>query len=178
MEPDRRSIRLPFHDYTTAAVYFVTMCAFQRLPLFGDVVGDAVRLSPAGRIVQEEWERTAEVRQGVAVDSFVVMPNHVHGILWLGWDVPERLRGKGGGDQPDGRQGFAPGSLGSIVAHFKAGATRRVAALQGDLAGPLWQRNYYERLIGSREELQAIRGYILLNPTRWQNDPENIKRTA
>lgn len=81
----RRSIRLKGYDYTQAGAYFVTICTHERECLFGEVINGQVRLSRWGEIVYEEWFRTAELRPYVRLypDEFVVMPNHVHGIIWI-----------------------------------------------------------------------------------------------
>ncbi len=88
----RRSIRLPGYDYSRAGAYFVTICTRGRECLFGDVVDDRMCLTDAGRIVQETWERLPEHYPHVELDSFVVMPNHVHGIIVI--------RGVGAGFKP------------------------------------------------------------------------------
>ena len=100
----RRSIRLRGWDYTSAAAYFVTVVTHERQALFGDVVDGQVLLSEAGRIAAEEWARTAEVRANVELDEFVVMPNHVHGIIWIVDEGREGAPWRGTG----ARHGFAP----------------------------------------------------------------------
>jgi putative transposase len=83
----RRSIRLRGYDYSQAGAYFLTICTFQRTCLFGENSDGTVKLSDIGKIAEEEWIKTAEVRKYVELDAFVVMPNHVHGILVIG-DAP------------------------------------------------------------------------------------------
>jgi REP element-mobilizing transposase RayT len=78
---DRRSMRLPAYDYRWAGAYFVTICTHEKRLLFGEVTRERMRLSPCGRVAADEWHRTAELRESVALDAFVVMPNHVHGIV-------------------------------------------------------------------------------------------------
>ena len=83
----RRSIRLKGYDYSSAGAYFVTICTQNRECLFGQVVGDEIRISGMGVIVQAEWIRTSEIRNNVLIDEFIIMPNHLHGILFLReWD--------------------------------------------------------------------------------------------
>jgi hypothetical protein len=77
----RRSIRLPGYDYAQAGAYFVALCTHGKECIFGEIVDDMVRLNKYGEIVREEWLRTAEVRSNVTLDEFVIMPNHVHGII-------------------------------------------------------------------------------------------------
>ncbi len=81
----RRSLRLQGYDYAQAGAYFVTLCTRGRECLFGEIVGGEMRLNDAGRVVSGEWFKTAQIRENVLLnaDELVVMPNHVHGILWI-----------------------------------------------------------------------------------------------
>jgi len=81
----RRSIRLKGYDYTQAGAYFITMCAYQRMHVFGEIVNGEMILNDTGKIAQDEWFKTAKLRQYVELyeDEFVVMPNHAHGIIWI-----------------------------------------------------------------------------------------------
>ncbi len=174
----RRSIRLHGWDYASHGAYFVTLVTYRRDVLFGDVIDGAVALSVYGRIAAEEWMRTAEVRSNVEIDAFVVMPNHVHGVVWItGPDVAgrpddgarHRLAPSGGG----GGAGVAAGSLGAIVGGYKSVVARRINGLRGTPGEPVWQRNYYERIVRNERELVAIRRYIEENPANWAADGEN-----
>jgi putative transposase len=167
--PSRRSIRLTGYDYRAPAGYFVTICAAQHRPLFGSVVEGAVQLSRFGEIVREEWLRTARLRPGVLVaeEEFVVMPNHLHGIVWL---TAEPLGAEGGTQPGRQRPRLAAGSLGAIVGTFKAVTARRINRERGTPGAAVWQRNYWERIIRSERELERIRRYIHENPLRWDAD--------
>jgi hypothetical protein len=79
----RRSIRLPGYDYTQPGAYFVTVCTQDRACLFGEVVGGEMRLTGAGRMVYDVWNDLPKHYPGVAIDAFIVMPNHIHGITIL-----------------------------------------------------------------------------------------------
>jgi putative transposase len=192
----RRSIRLKGYDYSLAGAYFVTACSWQREPLFGSIENGMVRLSPIGKILQEEWFKSGEIRQEICLfdDQFVIMPNHIHGIVWiveiLGADgvCPEddgvRQKndpvGTGGacpelGDRRSPRHLTLPKkSLGSFMAGFKSAATRR-AREECNQTG-IWQRNHYEHIIRNEAELDRIQHYILANPANWSDDQENPAR--
>ena len=86
--PNRRSIRLPEYDYRSPGVYFVTTCTADRRCLFGTVENGRMQLNDSGRIVAEEWQRTETVRDRVVLDTFVVMPNHTHGVIIIA-DPPD-----------------------------------------------------------------------------------------
>jgi REP element-mobilizing transposase RayT len=173
----RRSIRLPEYDYASGA-YFVTICTARRACLFGDVMDGRVRLSPSGRIVAEEWERSASVRPTIGIGAFVVMPNHLHGIVTIRDGEPSvgahsnapqegALLRAPTVAEPTRR---APRTLGSFVGAFKGAATRRINALRDTPGEPVWQRNYYEHVIRDEEDYVRICAYIEDNPRRWAED--------
>ena len=164
----RRSIRLPGHDYRSPGAYFVTACTH----------GGACILesSEFQAVVGETWKEIPLHFPHTRPDEFVVMPNHVHGIVWIldtesavGAQHAAPLRG----DIPTVR----PGSLGAIVRSFKSAAAKRINQIRGTLGAPVWQRNYYERVVRSEDELDRIREYVGLNPLKWQFDRENPYRT-
>jgi putative transposase len=186
----RRSIRLKGYDYTQPGAYFVTFCAHRRDEIFGEVVNGEIKLSALGKIVHEEWVRSAEMRKEIQLfeDEFVVMPNHGHGIVWIvdtaGADAVRPNMEKGAhrasqpaasqpavSQRPDAALWRAPRSLGSFIAGFKASVTSR-ARNELDMTG-IWQRNYYEHIIRNDRELNNIRWYILNNPRNWQLDRDN-----
>ena len=168
----RRSVRLQDPDYTEPGAYFVTLCTRDRRCAFGEVTLDGVRLTPVGEIVTEEWSKSAEVRAEVELDAFVVMPNHLHGIVVISDTSPRDHRSpRAHGRAPLQR---AARSLGALVAGFKAATTSHVNRLAGTPGVPVWQRNYYEHIIRSDKELERVRQYIAENPGRWAQDPENL----
>jgi putative transposase len=163
----RRSIRLQDYDYTHAGAYVVTICTWRRVCLFGSILEGKMLLSPSGVVVREEWLRAAKIRRGVRLDSFVIMPNHLHGIIVLsGSDFIH-------GSITKARRSFrSPGSLGSIVAAFKQAVTIRLQRFGVSPEQKVWQRNYFERVIRNEAELFRFRRYIAENPQRWAGRPE------
>lgn len=175
----RRSIRAAAYDYTQPGAYFVTICTHHREALFGQVTDGEMRLSSFGLIVQEEWLRTAELRSNVALDAFVIMPNHVHGILMI--LAPDGDRGRAA--EPvaptiDRQQLLKKSSLGSIVGQFKTAAARRINRERGVSGVSVWQRNYYEHIIRSDRSLERIRDYIDGNPGMWAEDRYFVEATV
>ena len=166
VDPNRRSIRLRGYDYARTGGYFVTVCIHERQHLLGRVVEGAVELNDLGRIVEEEWRRSAQVRQGVTLDVFVIMPNHLHGIVIL--DEIQRAT------VAHSSRAFGKpisGSLSTIIGQFKASATSRVNAIRGSQGARLWQRNFFETIIRNERALREIREYIAQNPANWDIDP-------
>jgi putative transposase len=173
----RRSIRLKGYDYTQSGAYYITIVTYQRQHLFGEVVNDEMRLNELGQIAHDEWFKTAVLRPYVTLyaDEFVVMPNHVHGIVWIehtdGGDIPAIV-----GAERRSVPTVAPKSLGAIVRAYKSAVTYAINSLQNQRGAALWQRNYYEHIIRDEKDLQAKRDYILGNPMNWEDDDENIKQ--
>jgi len=175
--PNRRSLRLPGYDYTLAGAYFITIMTYHHKLMFGEVVGEDVRLNPLGKIVQAQWLNTEVLRPEVALDEFVVMPNHFHGIVFILDSQEVRADGRPPVREHEASRRSAlhrkPRSLGSIVAGFKSAATKQINQHRKAPGQPVWQRNYYDRIIRNQAELNRIRQYILDNPRRWMEDREN-----
>ena len=166
----RRSTRLKGYDYSQAGVYFVTVVAWRRECLFGDVVDGDVVLNDYGLIVQKEWERSMEIRDEVELGIHVVMPNHYHGIVILHNDT---MVVGATGRSPLPPRGPVPKSLGALMAGFKSSVTKQINLLRGTPGIPVWQRNYYERIIRDEREMERIHRYIESNPSMWSDDDEN-----
>jgi REP element-mobilizing transposase RayT len=194
----RRSIRLKGYNYARAGAYFVTLCTQDRLCLFGDVVDGAVRLNRYGEHMVRWWKDVPRHFAAVNMDAFVVMPNHVHGIIVItnapaaavgaGFPRPDsrpgdnRDMGIGGGGTPPLQMGDIANcgtppqrrpSLGNIMAYFKYQSTKQINALRQTPADRVWQRNYYEHIIRNQASLDRIRQYIRDNPAQWAFDRDN-----
>lgn len=157
----KHSIRLPGFDYRGRGPYFVTLVVRNRRRILAQRLGNRLALTPAGRIVEDEWGLLAVRRPETQPDAFVVMPDHIHFIIGLS-DAPRAPT-----QQTAGRLTRPPRSLGAVVAQFKAGTTRRINALRNTPGIQLWQRNYFEHIIRSDASLQRIRRYIRDNPRKW-----------
>jgi len=174
----RKSTRLPCYDYSTSGAYFVTLCTQNRCFLFGEVLNGDVILNPFGQIVDEEWRRSAMIRDEIELDEFVIMPNDLHAVIII---AGELRAASGPTEEATGRSSLQTTrmprlpkrSLGSLVAGFKTATTKRINILRGTLSAQVWQRNFYDRIIREDAELERIRRYIFENPMRWQFDQEN-----
>ena len=163
----RLSIRLPAYDYTWAGAYFITVVTDQRQCFLSEIADSRVSLTDYGEVIEQEWLRSTRIRREIQLDAFVVMPNHIHGIVIVG-DSPG-VGAHGRAPLPLHRP---PRSLGSFVAGFKSSVTRRINDMRRAPGLPVWQRNYYEHVIRGEEELNATRQYIRDNPGKWLEDPE------
>jgi len=181
----RHSIRLKDYDYSQAGAYFVTICAWQRECLFGEIVDGEMVFNDIGRIVVDEWEKTAQIRTNIELDVFSIMPNHFHGIFLIHKNVgahcmrPESAAKVTMAQFTENRAHIsAPlrrqsGSIGSVFAGFKSATTKRINAFRNNPGCPVWRRNYYERVIRNENELSRAREYIVNNPMKWELDKEN-----
>jgi REP element-mobilizing transposase RayT len=150
--PERRWVRLREYDYSTPGAYFVTICADGRRCIFGSSEDASIRLTSWGAMARTEWERLGKRWSNVSIDEFVVMPNHIHGLVLI-IDNGER----------------AP-KLGSIVNAFKGDVVKRVRDVSGNSSMALWQRSYYDHIVRDQDELDRIREYIRNNPAQWAED--------
>jgi len=173
----RRSTRLKSWDYSWSGWYYVTICAYGKECLFGEIVGDEMRLNSIGRIVEEEWLRTPEVRKEVELDMYVVMPNHLHGIIMIGESVGATQEDPFVGAHSRAPLQRKPRSLGSFVAGFKSVTTKRINELRNTLGHPVWQRGFHDHIIRNEADLVRIREYIRNNPLQLALDEENLDNT-
>ena len=166
----RRSLRLPGYDYRQGGIYFVTMCAFQQARLFGAIDDGEMRLNELGKIVEEEWLHITDVRSNVKQDLFVVMPNHIHGLLVITDRLEHDFGQSAKTTHAKNPHGFPAGSLGAVISHYKAAVSRRAWSGLIERDQPIWQRNYYDHIVRNESSLNDIRRYILENPARWPKD--------
>ena len=133
-----------------------------------------MRLNSFGEIARDEWARSEVVRPEIQLDAFTVMPNHIHAIVWIRDTVGAQgltpLR-----DAPLPRRVpyRQPRSLGALIGGFKSSVSKRINEMRRTPGTPVWQRNYWERIIRDDDELDRIREYIAENPSRWAEDQEN-----
>lgn len=172
----RRSIRLKGYDYSQAGAYFVTICTKDKECLLGEVANGEMQLNNMGAIVQQCWNNIPRHFPNTAIDEFIVMSNHVHGIIILTNNVGAQFIAPDGnqnttklGVMKQGAMNRAP-TLGEIVRTFKARCTHAIKRLNNTVGIPLWQRNYYEHIIRNETELNKIREYIISNPLNWESD--------
>jgi REP element-mobilizing transposase RayT len=165
----RRSIRLQGYDYSQAGAYFVTVSTHDKECLFGEIADGEIKLNAFGEVAQASWYELPQHFSYLGLDVFVIMPNHVHGIIVLNGVGAQHAAPPRGGLRPN----VQAGSLGAVVRSFKSAVSKQINELQGTPGMPVWQRNYYEHVIRNAEELHRIRQYIVNNPLQWALDREN-----
>jgi putative transposase len=130
----------------------VTVCSFDKHEFFGQIAGGEVVLSPIGRIVHAEWLQIPTKHPTIRLDQYVVMPNHIHGLLVFA------------------ECNVRPPTLPIAIQQFKIRAMKSLHAAEDDREAQIWQRSYNERVVRNADELKAFREYIRLNPSRWDDD--------
>jgi putative transposase len=162
---NHRSIRMPGYDYTSPGVYFITICTHNRACIFGEIRGGEMHLSPIGKMAQQEWLRLPARLHFIALDVFIVMPNHIHGIIIILESGPETaaLSGREAFGKPVTR------SLATVMRAYKSAVT-----LRANISNTIWQANYWERIVRGEVEWNTYREYIQTNPTRWLESLQEV----
>ena len=164
----RRSIRLKGYDYSQAGAYFVTIVAWQREILFGEIVNGEMMLNDFGQIVSEKWQWLETQYEYVELGAWIIMPNHHHGILVI--------HDGRGGSRSAPTPPIKTKPLGGLIGAFKTVSTKHINLLRNMEGQVVWQRNYYEHIIRNEREMDRISRYIESNPSQWTDDDENPNR--
>ena len=168
----RHSMRLQGFDYTQEGAYFVTVCIQDRACLFGDISDGKMILNEAGLMAERHWHDIPTHFPHIELDEFVVMPNHVHGIL----SITAAVGAKKFSPLPSQQMHGPSRTIGSVIRGFKIGVTKWMR--QNTPVYNVWQRNYYEHIIRDDASLNLIRRYIMDNPAQWAEDEENPARSV
>lgn len=181
----RKSIRLHGYDYSQEGMYFITICTHNKECLFGHVGANRIRpdqvnnhddandenipemhLNEFGKIAHNEWLKTPEIRPNVELGEFMIMPNHMHGIIII---KNQHLQ--------EGVLQYAPmefkspsHNIGAIIRGYKSAVTKQINILRESPEHAVWQRNYYEHIIRTAESYEKITNYIIRNPLLWEED--------
>jgi REP element-mobilizing transposase RayT len=167
-----KTIRLGGIEYSEPFCYFVTLCTHERNKLFGEIADGEVKLSALGEIVREEWLRSPSIRPELVLDEFVIMPDHMHGLVGIaaGEDKSGLPSGTTKSPSSRGSRDVAPRSLSTFIAQFKAITTKRINDYRQISGLRVSQPRFYDHVISSTEDLYPIRFYIMNNPIRWQEN--------
>jgi len=160
---ERKQVRLKGYDYSESGHYFVTICVKNRKGFFGSVAEGKMDLNVYGAIVSECWYDLPKHYVNCSLDSFVILPNHVHGIV-----VIDNRNVVGNGFKP-----FPTHGLSEIVRGFKTFSSRKINERVRNRDRFSWQKSFYDHVIRSEKSLEKIREYIQNNPMKWDLDREN-----
>ena len=165
------SARLKNWDYSTPWWYYVTICTKDMINWFGEIKNGKMVLNELGNVVDDEWNKTIEIRKNVELDYYVVMPNHFHGIIIIK-DVETSRRDVSKEKLETGHRPVSthlkPDSLGSVIGQFKSICTKRIRKL--GIERFKWQSRFYDHIIRNESDLRRIRTYIQNNPLKWELD--------
>ena len=184
--PKRKPTRLKEYDYSQSGYYYITICVNDRAESFGNIVDRKMLLNKTGRIVRECWENIADNFDNAKLNEYIIMPNHIHGIIIIGRGLIHQTRNNDNCDKLNqittGMINHAPTdwilmknhktTLGKIMRHFKARATKIIH--DSNINNFKWQRSFYDHVIRNDISLNRIREYIINNPSNWAKDSENI----
>ncbi len=162
-KPNRKSIRLKNYNYAKNGYYFITICTKNHKPFFGNINNDEMQLNQLGKITHDIWKKLPEKYPNIKLNSFVIMPNHIHAIIIIEKDINQQL------DKI---------TLGKIIGGYKSIVFNKCLKFckeKNIKMERLWQRNYYEHIIRNEEDLLNIQEYIQNNPLKWANDDYNLK---
>ena len=183
MHRRRNTNRLVWHDYSQPGEYFVTMCTKDREDSFGEIVGGEMRLNEVGEIAVKCWKEIPLYFPSIELNEFVVMPNHVHGIIAI-----VRMMGPASAMVPGGAIQESPRPeendplsrrrmiLPKLIGRFKQNSAKQINILRGTSGMPVWQRGYHDHIIRNSASLARVRAYIITNPQHWQMDKQNRDR--
>ena len=168
-----KSTRLKHWDYSSNGAYYVTICTKDREQFFGEIINGKMKLSEIGKIVEHEWKQTCEIRKNVELDEYVIMPDHMHGILFIEnalhpVETPRRGVSTRHILNPHHNPEWKPNSLGSIICQFKSICTKRIYAI--GFPNFVWQTRFHESIVQNEKHLNAIRKYIINNPLKFESD--------
>jgi putative transposase len=151
------STRLRGWDYRRPGIYAVTICVLGRVCCLGEVVEEQMVRSRFGEMAAEEWLRIPETHPHAILDEWIVMPDHVHGILVFEGEA-ESIQ----------REGLAAGSLGAVIGQFKQRSKKRIRSRQ--CPNFAWQERFFDQILTDEDEVERYRVYIRENPRRWRPD--------
>jgi putative transposase len=166
----KASIRLPEWDYRWAGAYFITICTKNQQNYFGKIQEGKIILSPVGVLAEVFWHEIKQHAKHVRLGEFVVMPNHIHGILIICDEAvePEHEPGHTLALQPIQRfQHIGCNSVSSIIGSYKSAVTKYANRLNLDFA---WQTRFYDHIIRDADSYKSIALYIYNNPSKWDSD--------
>lgn len=167
------SARKQGFDYSSAGYYYLTVCTWNKVHLFGEIINHEMVLNEYGDIVHQEWCKSFEIRRELQSDEFIVMPNHIHGIVRI-VRPPAEAQSCHNPEIADcselvsctGRP-LTPKSISSFMAGVKSAITTRINISRGTPGEPVWQSRFYDSIIRDDASLFRVREYIRNNPKEW-----------
>jgi putative transposase len=152
------SLRLKTYDYSTNGAYFVTICVDNKAPILGGIQDGISKNNKAGLVVERWWKDLPTKYSNVEIDSYVVMPDHFHGIIII--DGVGAIH-----ESPNVNRRRM--TIGMVIGYFKMNSAKEINILNNTKGEPVWQRSYFDHVIRNDKDLNEVREYITTNPLRW-----------
>ena len=162
---NRRPNRLKHYDYSENGYYFVTICTYNRECFFGEIVEEEMVKNETGELAEKLWLDIPEHFRCVELDEYVIMPNHIHGIVVISNVGNAYMRSL--------RNERNKMLLSNVIQQYKAAVTREINKLEL-IPDFKWQKSFYDHIIRNEVSLTKIRNYMQTNPVTWDNDKENL----
>jgi REP element-mobilizing transposase RayT len=157
----RKATRLKGYDYSQSGYYYVTLCTKNREHIFGDITNNEIILNQCGNIAKNSWGDLPNHHKNIQLDAFVIMPNHIHGIMIINNPV---------GNRP-ACSVYENNNLSIIIGSYKSTVTKQINRIDNTVFQ--WQRSFHDHIIRAEDSLKNIREYIVNNPLTWDNDVNN-----
>lgn len=172
---NRKPNRLPSYDYSSYGYYFLTICTENRVKHFGEIINGEMSLSKSGIIVHDYWQNIPKYYESVELDQFVVMPNHIHGIIIVNnvgtGQCPVPTKEMKGYLTPTEETQY--GLISKIIGAYKSLTARKIK--EADNTNFMWQRSFYDHVIRDDHDMMRIQQYIINNPLKWDLDRNNFE---
>ncbi len=192
--PNRQSTRLKTYDYSLEGSYFITIVTQDRLHLFGKIENSQMILNTVGKIVEQEWENSIQLRSNISLGEFIIMPDHMHMILTIDHQISNDKESK---EWEHSNPKSPSQTIGAIIRGFKGACTKKINLFYnstGELQftptdelqfaptefykNKIWQRNYYDHIIRNQADYNRIEQYIIDNPQNWKKKINSINATS
>ncbi len=174
----RNSLRLRSYDYSNSGAYFITICSYKREEIFGEIENGLMHINDFGKIVQDCWHQIPENYENIKLDDFVIMPNHIHGIIWIVGAIQESPEDNT--TQDNGvilelplRIERRKMLISKIIGRFKMNSSKLINNIRNSKGSHVWQRSYYDHIIRDEGDLNNTKRYIQNNPINWDKDENN-----
>ena len=191
MRKRKNSLRLESYTYSNSGAYFITICSYKREEIFGEIINDLIQLSSIGKVIQDCWYQIPINYENIKLDEFVIMPNHIHGIIWIVGAIHESPETKqkiheSPKDNPTQENGVIRELplrierrkmlLTKIIGRFKMNSSKSINDIHNSKGSHVWQRSYYDHIIRNEDDLNNTKQYIQDNPLNWDKDENNCLR--
>lgn len=184
MKTRKNSLRLNNYNYSWAGAYFTTICSYKKESLFGKISDHSMQLNNFGKIVQKCWDQIPAKYKNVKIGDFVIMPNHIHCIIWIVGAIHESPETKQTIHESPYKNGVIRELplrgerrkmlLSKIIGRFKMNSSKLINNIRNSAGSHIWQRGYYDHIIRNDEDLNNIKQYIQNNPQNWDKDKNNL----